>query len=328
MTASSQEIPLIDLAPWYSGGEEARERTAIAVDRALQDVGFLLIANHAVDPGTLAGAWAAASRFFHLSRAEKSKVGCAEGQHHGWRGIGTESHGATFGMETGTDLKESFSITPPDSPADLRSLAPRWFAENRFPAAVPELEATWRRLYTAMDRLANELLRMLELSIGAQPGRLTALCGRPMSELTANWYPAYQSVRPAPGQFRIGPHTDFGTITLLDRQHGTAGLQIQTTDGDWTDAPFVPGTLTVNVGDLLQHWSGNRWRSTRHRVPAPSHAAPQEELLSVVYFHAPDYDAVIEQFGALDARAPTMLAGEYLDAKSGQLMSKGVTTPP
>ena len=81
----------------------------------------------------------------------------------------------------------------------------------------------------------------------------------------------------------------------------------------------MPGALTVNVGDLLQHWSGNRWRSTRHRVPAPSRSAPQEELLSVVYFHAPDYDAVIEQFGALDATASTMLAGEYLDAKSGQL---------
>ena len=36
----------------------------------------------------------------------------------------------------------------------------------------------------------------------------------------------------------------------------------------------------------------------------------------------------IEQFGALDARTPTMLAGEYLDAKSGQLMSKGVTAAP
>ena len=166
------------------------------MDRALQDLGFLLIVNHAVGPGH--SRRAGGGKAVLSPQPRRGRQGwCEDGEHHGWRGIGTESHGATFGMETGADLKESFSITPPDSPAALRSLAPRWFAENRFPAAVPELEATWRRLYADMDRLANELLRMLELVIGAQPGRLTGLCGWPMSELTANWYPAYQAARPA-----------------------------------------------------------------------------------------------------------------------------------
>lgn len=32
----------------------------------------------------------------------------------------------------------------------------------------------------------------------------------------------------------------------------------------------VPGCLIVNLGDLMQRWSGGLFRSTRHRVHSPS----------------------------------------------------------
>jgi len=31
--------------------------------------------------------------------------------------------------------------------------------------------------------------------------------------------------------------------------------------------PSIPGTLVVNVGDLLGRWSNDRFASTPHRVP-------------------------------------------------------------
>lgn len=37
------------------------------------------------------------------------------------------------------------------------------------------------------------------------------------------------------------PHCDCGCFTVLDRELGVAGLQIQTLDGEWIDAPRVPG---------------------------------------------------------------------------------------
>jgi isopenicillin N synthase-like dioxygenase len=131
--------------------------------------------------------------------------------------------------------------------------------------------------------------------------------------LDANWYPPGKGMPALPDQYRIGPHTDWGGMTLLDRQPGLGGLQIQTLDDEWVDAPYVPGTLTVNTGDLISHWSGGRWRSTRHRVLAPPPEAPAEELLSLVFFHDPDYDAVITPLGIPDAEP--VLAGDYLHAK-------------
>ncbi|WP_308253596.1 2OG-Fe(II) oxygenase family protein, partial [Pseudonocardia sp. ICBG601] len=61
----------------------------------------------------------------------------------------------------------------------------------------------------------------------------------------------------------------------------------------WTDAPYTPGALTVNVGDLLAHWTGHRWRAGRHRVLPPQTHAPTEDLVSLVFFFELDHDAVV-----------------------------------
>ena len=67
-------------------------------------------------------------------------------------------------------------------------------------------------------------------------------------------------------QMRGGAHTDYGTITLLFTD-GSPGLQIQPrgTDG-WITAPHVPNAFLINVGDLLQRWTNDRYMSTPHRV--------------------------------------------------------------
>ena len=44
----SSQVPVIDLAPWFSGDEEARAAVAAEVDGALRSVGFFLISGHGV----------------------------------------------------------------------------------------------------------------------------------------------------------------------------------------------------------------------------------------------------------------------------------------
>jgi isopenicillin N synthase-like dioxygenase len=113
--------------------------------------------------------------------------------------------------------------------------------------------------------------------------------------MNINWYPPLDHTGPVEdGQFRIGPHTDFGTVTILDREPGKGGLQIWTESDGWADAPFVPDAFTINTGDLLARWSGDRWRSNRHRVLPPQAVAPDEDLVSLVYFYEADRDAVVE----------------------------------
>jgi hypothetical protein len=54
-------------------------------------------------------------------------------------------------------------------------------------------------------------------------------------------------------------------ITLLS-QDPIGGLELQKRDGEWIGAPFIPGTLVINIGDLFQRWTNDTYRSNLHRV--------------------------------------------------------------
>ena len=92
--------------------------------------------------------------------------------------------------------------------------------------------------------------------------------------LGINRYPTLHELGSvAPGQFRIGPHTDFGTITLLSRERGIGGLQVQERSGRWVDAPYLAGSYLMIVGDMLDCWTDGRWPAsgTGFSRPAMSH---------------------------------------------------------
>jgi isopenicillin N synthase-like dioxygenase len=146
-----------------------------------------------------------------------------------------------------------------------------------------------------MRGLSDELLVLCAAALGLERDFFTRHTGHATHTMNINWYPpmAVAGV-PEPGQYRIGPHTDFGTVTVLDREPGRGGLQVWTESGGWEDAPFEPGAFTINTGDLLARWSGGRWKSNRHRVLPPQAEAPDEDLISLVYFYEADHDAVIE----------------------------------
>jgi isopenicillin N synthase-like dioxygenase len=80
---------------------------------------------------------------------------------------------------------------------------------------------------------------------------------------------------------------------LLSRQRGVGGLQAWDDEG-WFSPPYSPDSLVVNLGDLMERWTDGRWRALKHRVLPPSPAAPDEELLSLVFFFESDPDTLIE----------------------------------
>ena len=49
-----------------------------------------------------------------------------------------------------------------------------------------------------------------------------------------------------------------------------------------------PDSLLVNMGDVMEAWTGGVWRSPRHRVlRTASQGAGQEDLVSIVCFTGP-----------------------------------------
>lgn len=62
----------------------------------------------------------------------------------------------------------------------------------------------------------------------------------------------------------------------------------------------------------MARWVSDRWRSTPHRVLPPDAGAPDEDLVSLIFFYNTDHDARIS---SLDGRYPEVVGGDYLRAK-------------
>ncbi len=143
---------------------------------------------------------------------------------------------------------------------------------------------------------------------------------REMSSLCLNHYPA-PSGPPLPGQLRAGAHTDYGTLTIVAPTGEPGGLQVRVRGGDWEDVFVAPGTFVVNIGDMMAQWTNDRWVSTLHRVANPPlESRVPTRRLSLVYFHQPNPDALVECIPTCrDASRPPkyapVTAGDYISRK-------------
>jgi isopenicillin N synthase-like dioxygenase len=286
-------VPVIDLAPWYGGEEAARARIASQVDAALQRVGFFLVTGHGVPAELRDRVRTEARKFFALPTAVKLRYAVTVGG-RGWLPPGAEANGYAEGTATPPDLKESYAVGADQTTGDAE-VDGFWFQPNVYPAEIPGLEPAVIAYLARMRELADELLVLCAAALGLERDFFTRHTGHATHTMNVNWYPPITVAgQPQEGQFRIGPHTDFGTVTILDREPGRGGLQVWTEQDGWQDAPYQPGAFTINTGDLLARWSGDRWKSNRHRVLPPQAEAPDEDLVSLVYFYEADHDAVIE----------------------------------
>ncbi|QIS05146.1 isopenicillin N synthase family oxygenase [Nocardia brasiliensis] len=306
-------IASIDLARWRAGGAAA-EQVEREVDAGLRRAGFLLVYGHGVPQELAAAVRAAARRFFALPDAVKQRYAVTVGE-RGWIGPGKEANGYAEGTPTPPDLKETFAVGADTATGDPR-VDDVWFLPNIWPDEVRELRESLTAYTTAAHALSDELLALCAAALRLPDNPFRTLAARPTWTCNINHYPPMTTVgRPRPGQFRIGPHTDFGTVTVLDREPGAGGLQVYTEAEGWADAPYDPAALTVNIGDLLAYWSADRWPSGRHRVLPPQERAPEEDLVSLIYFYELDHDAVVTPLAPPIGRTtglPPVVSAEFL----------------
>lgn len=291
------DIPLIDISDWRTADAGRRRDLAERLDQAMISSGFFMVSGHGIGTELSAELRSAAAQFFRLPDHRKQLYRTVVGG-RGWIRNGDEAnayYGESVDPDT-ADLKETITFGRDHTTGDDRIDA-EFFAPNVYPAEVDGLQ----RLVTAWAEAARELygtlLEMLATALGVEESYFVDRAQNSPHTLNINRYPAMSVVgRARQGQFRIAPHTDWGLVTILDRQPGYGGLQVQDVNGRWQDAPFVDGALTINIADLLARWTGDRWRSTKHRVLAPSPEAPTEELYSIIAFMEPDMTEVVAPF--------------------------------
>jgi isopenicillin N synthase-like dioxygenase len=86
-----------------------------------------------------------------------------------------------------------------------------------------------------------------------------------------------------------GAHTDYGCITLL-AQDNVGGLEVCNAQYEWVAAPPIKDSIVVNIGDLMQRWTNDQYRSTAHRVANPP---SNTHRYSMPFFVEPRFDTEV-----------------------------------
>jgi isopenicillin N synthase-like dioxygenase len=270
-------IPTIDL----SGGPVG---AAAEVGRACEEVGFFTVVGHNVPEDAVAAVSSSARAFFDRPDSERRQLAepAATPGAPVYRPLGAEKLG------TQADLKASLDWGP-----SLAGVA--------WPKQPAQLRAAYERYYAELLRLGDTLVRTFALALGLDGNALDGSFDDRSSSIRVIDYPA------GAGGARAGAHRDYGCLTIIRSDAG--GLEAQTRGGEWLPVAAPPGGFVVNIGDLMQRWTGDRWVSTLHRVVGPEGASPRRQ--SLVFFHNPRTDALIEPLGAGTHYEPVR-AGEYV----------------
>ncbi|CAN1796102.1 1-aminocyclopropane-1-carboxylate oxidase homolog 1 [Linum perenne] len=234
-------LPTIDLAAVHDPAK--RKQTVEEIRDASESWGFFQIINHGVPEKIQKEMMARSHEFFEQDVEKKNKY------------LGTDLtkkvvYSSNFDLYTSLSAswKDAiiYHMTPdPPGPEEL----PECFKES-----VPE--------YTAeMIKLGELLFQLLSEALGLDKNHLKNIDCLEGLGLGCHYYPPCPQPELAIGAVQ---HCDICLLTII-LQDQIGGLQVFRR-GSWIDVPFVPGAMVVNIGDLLQLISNDRFTSALHRV--------------------------------------------------------------
>lgn len=295
-------LPVLDLS-LLDGGPESAAAFRDQLRAATHDVGFFYLTGTGIPAELEARLHRTAREFFELPEADKLAIeNINSPQFRGYTRVGGERTQGQVDWREQIDIgPEREAITDESAPGYSRLIGP-----NLWPAAQPELREVVSLWQDHLTGVARKLLRAWALALGAEENYFDRHFGEPSTLLKIVRYPGTDAPEPQQG---VGAHKDSGVLTLLWVEPGKGGLQVHR-DGEWVDAPSVPGAFVVNIGELLEYATQGYLIATNHRVVSPR---LPDDRISIPFFFNP----------ALDARLPIIDLPAELAAEA-----RGVTDDP
>lgn len=298
-----ETVPTLDLRRMDAG---AGERSAFLRDvrLAARDVGFFYLVGHGIEDDFIRKVLNLSRRFFALPTADKLELEMVNSPH--FRGYNRAGFEHTRGK---SDWREQLDIGPEKPALPFDRSAPAWtrlHGPNQWPSALPELKPTLLTYQEQATALAIRVLRVFAAALDQPDDAFAPIYSpAPHQLLKLIRYPGRSRDESDQG---VGAHKDSGFVTIL-LQDEEAGLQVEG-ESDWIDAPPIPGTFVVNIGEILEMASNGYLRANVHRVVSPR---PGVDRYSVAFF-----------LGArLDATVPFLSLPPHLAAQA-----RGVTRDP
>jgi isopenicillin N synthase-like dioxygenase len=317
-------VPSVDLAPFIAGGAEGKRAVACAIAHACEEIGFFKIRGHGVPQALVGQAFATADAFFANPQEVKDRFRPpTSASARGYHALRTKNLAKTLGYDNPPDLREQFYIGPLVSRAAEFAHIPgaaALYAENIWPDGPAEYREVYTAAYRALEGLGATLMRVFAVALDIDERFFDDKIDRHFSTLPVNHYPEPDG-EPLPNQIRAGEHTDFGSLTILAVSERAGGLQVKLRDGSWVDVTAEPDEFIINIADIMQRWTNDRWLSNVHRVVNPlADARSGSRRMSFGYFLHPNYDAQIAclptcQGPGNPPRYPPVRAGDMMRQK-------------
>ncbi|GFF12054.1 clavaminate synthase-like protein [Aspergillus terreus] len=321
MTASFSSLPIIDLSQLNDSPQSVQ-----TLSQQLHDVfattGFAYLVNAPLS-FTPDEVFAMAREFFLLPEEQKMKLAKRSFQpenENTYRG-----YFPTQPSKNTDNLKEGFEIGPPHS-SFPRTPQPQSQSKivlsepNVWPDVFPTRESL-EKLHRELQSLASTLLSLLALSLDKPADFFASFLTNSLSTLRLLHYPIVHDSADTTDsddgestvQLSCTPHTDSGILTLL-HQDATGGLEVRDGSRRWVAASYIPGSIVVNIGDLMARVSGGRFVATMHRVRKPRQRVSDDGLgrLSVPFFFEPGEECLVR---AVDRDDEGVVYGEHVRAK-------------
>jgi isopenicillin N synthase-like dioxygenase len=309
-------IPVIDVSSLSRPGADAELSDVVErISAACRDWGFFQVVDHGIPDELIERVWTEARSFFSLPREEKVAIARTAENPRGYY-----DRELTKNVR---DLKEVFDfgyLAHPDLPDDHLENRAAVDGSNQWPASLKTFKPTMMEYFQACKGLGTRIFEGFCMGLGLRRDRLHRYFERHTSFVRLNYYPLEDPLDPEEsegvtdlGDLALGHHTDAGALTIL-LQDDVGGLQVF--DGeDWLDVVPVEGAFVINIGDMTQVWSNDRYRAALHRVrPMTARAR-----LSVPFFFNPSYEtdcAPLPADGGEEPRYRPVNWGEFRRART------------
>ena len=269
-------IPNLNFAKWSQGTENEKAEFVKELGTAYTDIGFITIRNHGFGEEVQDELYDKASEFFGLEKSIKAayEIEGLAGQ-RGYTSFGKEH---AKGSEA-ADLKEFWQVGQPNPAYE----GPEYH-KNVSVDELPEFAPSFKLAYQQLEGIGRELLKAIAVYLELDINYFEFWVQGGNSILRAIHYPP---ITLDPGNsVRAGQHEDINLITLL-MGASAEGLQVLNKNNEWIGITAIPGSLVVNVGDMLQRLTNGVMKSTTHRVVNPPREKWGTSRYSIPFFLHP-----------------------------------------
>ncbi|KAF8408086.1 hypothetical protein HHK36_007227 [Tetracentron sinense] len=242
----SFSIPTVDLSPFFNEGvdQDGKKKAMEIIAKACSDYAFFQVVNHGVPLSLMTRALELSKTFFELPIEEKLQSSpCSGGPRPLPAGYNRPEHSA--------EKNEYLVIIPPGSSFNVYSTNPPDFREIQFIAHFTKTGLLVESILNECLGLPPNFLK--EYNDDRSGDAMAALCYSPATDTENNG---------------ISDHEDANCFTFVF-QDETGGLEVLK-DGDWIPVTPTEDAIVVNINDVIQVLSNNKFKSATHKVVKPT----------------------------------------------------------